>query len=164
MNIRKPPLTAFAVHASIWPSRNRGPALPTALCGMTPVYCACVQQRSSINRLRIQNFAKPLQRSQDHSLLPGGQRDKAIPELHLQQVGRCFQNILSCRSGAHENLTLVPLSSLARDEGKPFQTIKDVGHRSEEHTSELQSLMRISYAVFCLKKKKNHTTHQKQLI
>src|SRR3546814_3580917 len=29
-----------------------------------------------------------------------------------------------------------------------------VGHRSEEHTSELQSLMRISYAVFCLKKKK----------
>src|SRR3546814_6089880 len=32
--------------------------------------------------------------------------------------------------------------------------------RSEEHTSELQSLMRISYAVFCLKKKKKHiTTH-----
>src|SRR3546814_2404716 len=29
-----------------------------------------------------------------------------------------------------------------------------VAHRSEEHTSELQSLMRISYAVFCLKKKK----------
>src|SRR3546814_4294016 len=40
--------------------------------------------------------------------------------------------------------------------------------RSEEHTSELQSLMRISYAVFCLKKKKKirHTTHtntQKQI-
>src|SRR3546814_10011180 len=31
------------------------------------------------------------------------------------------------------------------------------GRRSEEHTSELQSLMRISYAVFCLKKKKNIT-------
>src|SRR3546814_7598065 len=30
------------------------------------------------------------------------------------------------------------------------------GNRSEEHTSELQSLMRISYAVFCLKKKKNN--------
>src|SRR3546814_3933760 len=30
-----------------------------------------------------------------------------------------------------------------------------IGARSEEHTSELQSLMRISYAVFCLKKKKN---------
>src|SRR3546814_7319635 len=39
--------------------------------------------------------------------------------------------------------------------------------RSEEHTSELQSLMRISYAVFCLKKKKKHihkhsTTHSTQ--
>src|SRR3546814_9114446 len=31
-------------------------------------------------------------------------------------------------------------------------------NRSEEHTSELQSLMRISYAVFCLKKKKQHKT------
>src|SRR3546814_1363679 len=34
------------------------------------------------------------------------------------------------------------------------------GERSEEHTSELQSLMRISYAVFCLKKKKNIATIQ----
>src|SRR3546814_7550282 len=33
--------------------------------------------------------------------------------------------------------------------------------RSEEHTSELQSLMRISYAVFCLKKKKHNTSQQK---
>src|SRR3546814_4560710 len=32
--------------------------------------------------------------------------------------------------------------------------------RPEEHTSELQSLMRISYAVFCLKKKNNTTTHR----
>src|SRR3546814_5045158 len=34
-----------------------------------------------------------------------------------------------------------------------------VAARSEEHTSELQSLMRISYAVFCLKKKNNTTIH-----
>src|SRR3546814_6658752 len=35
-----------------------------------------------------------------------------------------------------------------------------IGQRSEEHTSELQSLMRISYAVFCLKKQKKQTnTH-----
>src|SRR3546814_10900449 len=33
--------------------------------------------------------------------------------------------------------------------------------RSEEHTSELQSLMRISYAVFCLKKKKKNTQNNK---
>src|SRR3546814_4622365 len=34
--------------------------------------------------------------------------------------------------------------------------------RSEDHTSELQSLMRISYAVFCLKKKTTHTTKYTQ--
>src|SRR3546814_1342752 len=41
--------------------------------------------------------------------------------------------------------TLEQLADMARE------------RRSEEHTSELQSLMRISYAVFCLKKKKTHT-------
>src|SRR3546814_9606371 len=35
-------------------------------------------------------------------------------------------------------------------------TTRRGAYRSEEHTSELQSLMRISYAVFCLKKKKQH--------
>src|SRR3546814_3913980 len=35
------------------------------------------------------------------------------------------------------------------------------GARSEEHTSELQSLMRISYAVFCLKKKKNKSKNNR---
>src|SRR3546814_5538031 len=35
------------------------------------------------------------------------------------------------------------------------QQVSLIGSRSEEHTSELQSLMRISYAVFCLKKKHN---------
>src|SRR3546814_8469837 len=41
------------------------------------------------------------------------------------------------------------------------RTRRTTASRSEEHTSELQSLMRISYAVFCLKKKKKHkrTSH-----
>src|SRR3546814_3542116 len=38
--------------------------------------------------------------------------------------------------------------------GRGYPAPRAIG-RSEEHTSELQSLMRISYAVFCLKKKKN---------
>src|SRR3546814_2873826 len=42
---------------------------------------------------------------------------------------------------------------------EPEVMLFDEPTRSEEHTSELQSLMRTSYAVFCLKKKKN--THQK---
>src|SRR3546814_9913839 len=55
-----------------------------------------------------------------------------------------------------------PRIGLEREDGRPV--LRDVCHlnrfRSEEHTSELQSLMRISYAVFCLKKKKNKTQHQ----
>src|SRR3546814_6453006 len=44
--------------------------------------------------------------------------------------------------------------------GDVFDTIRRAGppRRSEEHTSELQSLMRISYAVFCLKKQKQATS------
>src|SRR3546814_6464457 len=42
--------------------------------------------------------------------------------------------------------------------GEPLGGVPQNGHRSEEHTSELQSLMRISYAVFCLKKKKTKKT------
>src|SRR3546814_10781339 len=51
-----------------------------------------------------------------------------------------------------------------RNQRHPALARRTVG-RSEEHTSELQSLMRISYAVFCLKKKKQHTnttTHKAQ--
>src|SRR3546814_7510476 len=53
--------------------------------------------------------------------------------------------------------------ALARDHpvGPSFHHGQDaVLRRSEEHTSELQSLMRISYAVFCLKKKKTRTTNR----
>src|SRR3546814_5616256 len=45
----------------------------------------------------------------------------------------------------------------ARHLRRVLDEVEDVVGRSEEHTSELQSLMRISYAVFCLKKKTNRT-------
>src|SRR3546814_5601252 len=46
---------------------------------------------------------------------------------------------------------------------RPAKIVDAAARRSEEHTSELQSLMRISYAVFCLKKKKmrNEKTNTK---
>src|SRR3546814_4003469 len=55
----------------------------------------------------------------------------------------------------------------AEDEvGVPADVLRQRLHgrhvRSEEHTSELQSLMRISYAVFCLKKKNIHRIQQKR--
>src|SRR3546814_3365899 len=50
-----------------------------------------------------------------------------------------------------------PRRSRPRSGGSLFPARRG-GGRSEEHTSELQSLMRISYAVFCLKKKKKYYT------
>src|SRR3546814_1345249 len=48
----------------------------------------------------------------------------------------------------------------AADELSELETMASERHdRSEEHTSELQSLMRISYAVFCLKKKTAHNNN-----
>src|SRR3546814_5571550 len=52
------------------------------------------------------------------------------------------------RAGCQKDQRTVPLHRLGS------RAREDEGRRSEEHTSELQSLMRISYAVFCLKKKK----------
>src|SRR3546814_9015610 len=43
--------------------------------------------------------------------------------------------------------------------GADEDDVRCIGERSEEHTSELQSLMRISYAVFCLKKKTQKQSH-----
>src|SRR3546814_10274376 len=77
----------------------------------------------------------------------------------LRQVSERIQRVvgnkgLVGRQGGDEFKILLPgrpdkimLDHLAR------AIITDVSQRSEEHTSELQSLMRISYAVFCLKKK-----------
>src|SRR3546814_8212768 len=50
-----------------------------------------------------------------------------------------------------------PAISAARSSDCGVHAVYSARLRSEEHTSELQSLMRISYAVFCLKKKKQNT-------
>src|SRR3546814_10806350 len=64
---------------------------------------------------------------------------------------------------SHQYLDRLVVENIARAVDQPVLPMtgigieRDVGEhadRSEEHTSELQSLMRISYAVFCLKKKK----------
>src|SRR3546814_1416992 len=54
--------------------------------------------------------------------------------------------------------SVIPEASLHGTPGRTYAWLKidnSLSTRSEEHTSELQSLMRISYAVFCLKKKNN---------
>src|SRR3546814_7893576 len=77
-----------------------------------------------------------------------------------------FTLLASCGSdGRVQREPQAPLvQALTVEEHRFVDRIDAVGTRSEEHTSELQSLMRISYAVFCLKKKqnkkKNNTTIQ----
>src|SRR3546814_4938755 len=69
-----------------------------------------------------------------------------------------FQEIRRIRG--HSDPQLQGARSFYRQQG--VETVRrnpqGASRRSEEHTSELQSLMRISYAVFCLKKKNKHTT------
>src|SRR3546814_5560015 len=78
-----------------------------------------------------------------------GFRVSQMRRLHKVSIGHGGKSVIATRMRAHANfveytpffLILLGLVEMAR------------GSRSEEHTSELQSLMRISYAVFCLKKK-----------
>src|SRR3546814_5323098 len=71
---------------------------------------------------------------------PNGQEDTPQLQIDVDQAA----------AGAH-GLTQADVNDI-------IATAWGGAYRSEEHTSELQSLMRISYAVFCLKKKKTNTT------
>src|SRR3546814_9412997 len=62
--------------------------------------------------------------------------------------------------GRDRRVLLDQLGHLATERLDAERQRRDVEQRSEEHTSELQSLMRISYAVFCLKKKKKKKRKQ----
>src|SRR3546814_3879515 len=61
---------------------------------------------------------------------------------HVRDLVRVHQRVAMLRADVVDHAAATTLIDIGAD-------------RSEEHTSELQSLMRISYAVFCLKKKKN---------
>src|SRR3546814_3833517 len=85
---------------------------------------------------------------------------KAEQEQQQRAFGPCAQRSGAGGSNQHQRVDLELLhpkvvDRLAQRE-EPAEAIGcDIaGRRSEEHTSELQSLMRMSYAVFCLKKKK----------
>src|SRR3546814_8982977 len=70
---------------------------------------------------------------------------------------RRIQRAQTGRPGIRANLSVQPCKGnrMASETSLNADIEDGVRRRSEEHTSELQSLMRISYAVFCLKKKKN---------
>src|SRR3546814_5217532 len=75
------------------------------------------------------------------------------------RVARITSSLSSASRTAMRRPTGLPLSSSSFTAILPFLRTS-ANSRSEEHTSELQSLMRISYAVFCLKK--NNRKHEQQ--
>src|SRR3546814_7394277 len=90
----------------------------------------------------------------------------AVSELRI--MGRATQGVRLIRLQEGDEI-----ASVARVRENGDDEIEETGeqgedspetNRSEEHTSELQSLMRISYAVFCLKKKKTKTQNKTQTI
>src|SRR3546814_2095315 len=75
------------------------------------------------------------------SVSRGSGKDRMPIRVSVDRVAQLFDQALDCTPACLRIL----------------QVLREVVERSEEHTSELQSLMRISYAVFCLKKKNNFT-------
>src|SRR3546814_8230263 len=73
--------------------------------------------------------------------------------------GRRRANV--AKGSAKRRANLVPIGGVGEIIGRADHIGEREARRSEEHTSELQSLMRISYAVFCLKKKKKKKQHLK---
>src|SRR3546814_6818000 len=97
--------------------------------------------------------AEPAIRKSPHRI--GGPACGASPA-----SGRVSRPASDLKSAHSENGREMDTMAMTLKPGARFKSA--VCDRSEEHTSELQSLMRISYAVFCLKKKKRlQTTKQK---
>src|SRR3546814_4682617 len=83
-------------------------------------------------------------------------RDRLIRTMDDSELEDFCRRWVSGRSGYFEVKRFGQAGDMGRDVVGFCAPQRHEGNwRSEEHTSELQSLMRISYAVFCLKKKKN---------
>src|SRR3546814_9284569 len=102
----------------------------------------------------------------DAQAVPAGQR--RVRPRGFEHVQRQFQAVGFLGVDGHADAVLLrALGEIEYPRGQFGQDPFALGvlvarvQRSEEHTSELQSLMRISYAVFCLKKKKAHTLNTK---
>src|SRR3546814_6391593 len=91
----------------------------------------------------------PYRQSQRHTDCTGGNRHPDTAIAHQQPTA--YENSHKHHHGCQEGLAWRKAA-----QSKTYQQHRQT--RSEEHTSELQSLMRISNAVFCLKKKNKETT------
>src|SRR3546814_5953288 len=102
---------------------------------------------------------RPPRSTRTDTLLPDTTLFRSVDDFHmaiaaLDQRGAALHPIAVVVIG-----DIPELSDLGRMDVPADDSVDAPLSRSEEHTSELQSLMRISYAVFCLQKKINTTTH-----
>src|SRR3546814_1721516 len=91
---------------------------------------------------------RPPRSTRTDTLFPYTPLFRSVPDI----AARACQSFVAGEFGLRFNAG-VPLVT---SEGFRLGTLCVIDKRSEEHTSELQSLMRISYAVFCLKNKTKH--------
>src|SRR3546814_9703894 len=91
----------------------------------------------------------------DRGQIAGLTKNATDPEMSGEAVKARGIALLS--NSAEQILAIEPdlIVGMPASRGAALAALPKQNYRSEEHTSELQSLMRISYAVFCLKKKKN---------
>src|SRR3546814_2495935 len=80
--------------------------------------------------------------------------EKGVPVLQYPELARAIYYTSRAGQVINEQLYMAVATVLAFVFRVENKMASEMDRRSEEHTSELQSLMRISYAVFCLKKKK----------
>src|SRR3546814_9229362 len=131
--------TAYEMRISDWSSD---------VCSSDLLQIPAEADRSRPGRLKDEP-GRPIGRCHDRCGTRGGQ---CHDRLAKRGLGPGEADAALCRGSIH-----------SPDSNRRLRGAETVSawHRSEEHTSELQSLMRISYAVFCLKKKK-HPNHQHQ--
>src|SRR3546814_8863780 len=90
-----------------------------------------------------------------HVAVEGAFRDAEPQQLFVAILDPAVVDLLELRVLRRD----LGVELVGRVVGRVHDRLRERPQRSEEHTSELQSLMRISYAVFCLKKKRTTETH-----
>src|SRR3546814_1928404 len=105
---------------------------------------------------------RPPRSTRTDTLFPYTTLFRSLVRRGANVAGAAILEVVGRRSGEPRRTPVNPLPLdgeryllAPRGETEWVRNIRVTGTRSEEHTSELQSLMRISYAVFCLKKKNN---------
>src|SRR3546814_2395022 len=123
--------------------------------------CVFVKGHGDTRYLHVRKHSFPTRRSSDLLSVTGSDFMEMFVGVGASRVRDLFA---SAKKMGRAIIFVDEIDSIGRKRGAGLggghdEREQTLNQRSEEHTSELQSLMRISYAVFCLKKKNNITTN-----